>query len=403
MIYLMRIFIYILLFIGLINPASTYANVLGREAFQAIEKARTQLETGNYKDAQKQANKIIAASRTSDYERAIARQLLASALAAQDDYKGAIAVLKKIETSPALPLPLQNDVIYHLAQLYLSDDNAALAFSYLEKWFGRIKGKPAASAYALKAYVHFALEEWQAAHKAIATALKEQTSPPKNWLQIQIALYLTQEDYIQVRPILEQAVSLYATDKTLWQQLAAVYDALGEEALVFATYKNMHQQNMLESADEQVRMARLYLYHNNPLAAAHILETGLAAETIKKTDDHYGLLAQAYQLAREWEKSLAPLKQAALLSDKGAYYLQLGFAHSHNEEWQKAITAFEAALKKGVATPADTYLRLGLAYMQSGDDRAAIKALRRAGDDDALAAQAFQWIRIIEARLKNPN
>ena len=137
-----------------------------------------------------------------------------------------------------------------------------------------------------------------------------------------------------------------------------------------------------------------------PIKAAQILQTGLDNGSIEKTEKNYELLAQAYMHAREWSKSIAPLTIAAEKSDKGKFYAQLAQSHLQDEEWAKAEAAMEKALQKGgLEDEANSWLLLGIARARIEKYDAAIKAFRKAGDDDDIAKDAFRWIRSIEQRL----
>ena len=60
----------------------------------------------------------------------------------------------------------------------------------------------------------------------------------------------------------------------------------------------------------------------------------------------------------------------------------------------------EKALKKGgLDDEANSWLVLGIARARIEKYDEAIKAFRKAGDDDDVAKDAFRWIRSIERRL----
>ena len=59
----------------------------------------------------------------------------------------------------------------------------------------------------------------------------------------------------------------------------------------------------------------------------------------------------------------------------------------------------EALNKGGLDDEADNWLLLGIARTRLEKYDAAIRAFRKAGDDDDVAKDAFRWIRSIERRL----
>ena len=122
---------------------------------------------------------------------------------------------------------------------------------------------------------------------------------------------MQQERYGEARPILEDAALRWPSVKAFWQQLTAVYYEVKQEELAFVTQQIMHRQNMLKTSKELSSMGQLYLYHDIPIKAARVLQTGLDDGSIEKTEKNYELLAQAYMHAREWDKAIKPLTAAA--------------------------------------------------------------------------------------------
>ena len=199
---------------------------------------------------------------------------------------------------------------------------------------------------------------------------------------------------------MEDAALRWPGVKAFWQQLTAVYYEVDEEKLAFVTQQIMHRQKMLKTSKELSSIAQLYLYHDIPIKAAAVLQAGLDAGRIEKTEKNYELLAQAYMHAREWDKAISPLTAAAEKSDKGRFYEQLGQSYLQDEKWRDAEEAFVNALNKGgLRDAANTWLLLGITRTRVEKWDAAIAAFRKAGDDDETAKDAFRWIRSIERQL----
>ena len=182
--------------------------------------------------------------------------------------------------------------------------------------------------------------------------------------------------------------------------MTVIYYDANDEKLAFVAQQAMFVQGMLTTSKELSSMAQLFLYHGVPIKAAQILDKGLEDGTIEKTEKNYELLANAFMHSREWKKAVKPLTIAAEKSDKGTFYEQLGQSYLQDEKWKEASNALEKALDKGgLDDEANTWLLLGIARtrIEAFDD--AIKAFRKAGDDDDVAKDAFRWIRSIERRL----
>lgn len=382
------------------KPKTRRSEVLGKAAFQRIEEAQNLMTEEKYDEAFAPLQFVIDSERFKPYEKAVAIQTMGFIFAAKGDYENTIKTFERAIATGDLPPRVVNDLTYNLAQLNLAGDRPKKALALITQWMAAVEGEPAADAYGLKAQIHLILEDYPQAELAVRKALSKVEEPKQNWTRILLAVLLQQERYKEARPILEDAAARWPGVKAFWQQLTAVYYEGGDEKLAFVAQRAMHIQGMLTSSKELSGIAQLYLYHDVPIKAAEILQNGMDDGSIEKTEKNYELLAQSYMHAREWSKSIAPLTKAAEKSDKGKFYEQLAQSHLQDEEWAKAEAAMEKALKKGgLDDEANSWLVLGIARARIEKYDAAIKAFRKAGDDDDVAKDAFRWIRSIERRL----
>lgn len=382
------------------KPKTRRSEVLGKAAFQLIEQAQELMAEDKNDEAFVPLQKILDGDRFKPYEKAVAMQTMGFVHAAKDDYGKTIESFQRAIATGSLPPRVVSDLTYNLAQLNLAEQRPQQAKQLLAQWFAGLDKEPGPEPYALQAQIHLLLDDLTGAEQAIRKAMQKAEAPKQNWTRILLSILLQQERYGEARPVLEDAVERWPGVKTFWQQLAAVYYETNDEKLAFVAQQAMHVQGMLTGSKELTAMAQLYLYHNVPIKAANVLQTGMADGTIEKTEKNYETLAQAYMHAREWQKAIAPLTRAAELSDKGTHYQQLAQAHVQDEQWAKAEAALVKALDKGgLDKAADSWLLLGIARVRQDKYEPAIAAFRKAGDDDGLAADAFRWIRSIERRL----
>ena len=382
------------------KPRTTRSEVLGKVAFRYIEEAQNLLAEENYVEALEVLQGILDGPKFKPYEKAVATQTMGYVYAAQGNYTKTIDTFERALVSGNLPPRVANDLTYNLAQLYLAEDKPEKTLELITKWMQSIDGDPAAEAYALKAQTHLMLEQLAPAEKDIRKALSLIEEPKQQWTRVLLSILLQQERYKEARPILEDAVERWPSVKVFWQHLTSVYYEAEDEKLAFVARRAMHTQGMLKTSRELSSIAQLFLYHDVPIKASEILQAGMDDGSIEKTEKNYELLAQAYMHAREWSKSVAPLTSAAEKSDAGRFYAQLAESYVQDEEWGKAETALVKALDKGgLDNEANSWLLLGIARTRIENYEAAIKAFRKAGDDDELAKDAFRWIRSIERRL----
>lgn len=382
------------------KPKTRRSEVLGKNAFKRIEQAQELMAEEQYEKAFNAVQGILDGERFKPYEKAVALQTMGVIHAAQGNYAKTIEAFEAAVAGGHLPPRMVSQLRYNLAQLYLAEGQTRKAEQLLTQWFAALDGEAAPEAYGLKAQVHLILDELTQAEQAVRKALSKVETPKQNWTRILLAVLLQQERLQEARPILEDAVERWPDVKVFWQQLTAIYYEADEDKLAFVAHRAMHIQGMLTSSKELSVMAQLYLYHNVPIKAAQILQTGMDSGKIEKSEENYDLLAQAYMHSREWSKSIAPLTKAAEKSDKGRFYEQLAQSYLQDEKWGQAEAALEKALKKGgLDDEANSWLLLGISRTRLGKYDAAIKAFRKAGDDDDVAKDAFRWIRSIERRL----
>ena len=382
------------------KPKGRRSQVLSKRAFAIVEDAQNRLAEEDYIGALSLLQQIRDGAKFSAYEKAVALQTEGFVHADQGNYAKTIQAFEKAANSGDLPPRVVSDLIYNLAQLNLAEGRSARALDYITRWFATVEGEPTADAYGLKAQIHLVMGDLAAAEQTVRKALSKVEEPRQNWTRLLLSVLLQQERYGEARPILEDAALRWPSVKAFWQQLTAVYYEVKQEELAFVTQQIMHRQNMLKTSKELSSMAQLYLYHDIPIKAARVLQTGLDDGSIEKTEKNYELLAQAYMHAREWDKAIKPLTAAAEKSDKGRFYEQLGQSYLQDEKWRDAEQAFVKALEKGgLRDAANTWLLLGITRTRVEKWDAAIAAFRKAGDDDETAKDAFRWIRSIERQL----
>lgn len=382
------------------KPATRRSQVLGKNAFRLIEQSQELMGEENYDAALASLQTILDGKNFKPYEKAVALRTMGYAYAGKEDYDATIASFEKAMATGELAPGVVSDLTYGLAQLHLAKERPRKALQLVDRWFALQDKEPGGEPFALKAQIHMTLDELRPAETAIRKALSKVDKPKQQWTRILLAVLLQEDRYAEARPVLEDAVQIWPDVKVFWQQLTAVYYQQEDEKLAFVAQRAMHVQNMLVSSKELSSMAQLYLYHGIPIKAAEVLQSGLDGERIEKSEKNYDLLARAYMQAREWDKAVAPLTKAAEMSDKGKYYVQLAQSHVQNEDWAAGENALVKALDKGgLENEADSWLLLGIARTRLEKYDAAIKAFRKAGDDDELAKDAFRWIRSVEQRL----
>jgi tetratricopeptide (TPR) repeat protein len=211
-----------------------------------------------------------------------------------------------------------------------------------------------------------------------------------------LSLRIEREEYAKARPVLEQLTNLYPK-KVYWMQLAAVYGELGQENESLAALELAYQQGLLDRDEELRRLAQLYLYHDLPYLGARVMEKGLADGTIAQDSEAYEILANGWMRAREFDRAIEPLTEAASAASDGELYLRLGQAFAEKEDWGAAADALRRAIEKGgLEEPGAANLLLGVALFNQEQLESARPYFARAAQRDKTRKDAELWLKLVD-------
>ena len=148
-------------------------------------------------------------------------------------------------------------------------------------------------------------------------------------------------------------------------------------------------------------LANLYLLHGLPYKAAVVLEKEINDNIVDANERTLRLLSQAWYQAREDEKAIPPLKQAAEMSEDGELYVRLAQAYINLEQWSEAATAVQRGLKIGGLKRVDTAnIMLGMALFNQKRLEQARRAFASAAQYDRSKRAASQWIAYVDSEIK---
>jgi len=333
--------------------------------------------------------------RLNPYERALVYRLLAFVAYTAADYDAAIANFEKVLAEEILPVRDESKIRFNIAQIHASLQQWPETLAALDRW-ERYAEAPDPLAHYLRGIAYYQLEDLDSALAWAQKAVDLSPDPPEGWLQLLAGLYVQKEDFEKATPILEELVVRFAK-RQYWVQLSLIYGARDDYRHSLAVQQVAYLQGFLIEDKELRRLARSYLYSNLPYPAAKVLEKGLAEGKIERDADAYELLANSWIAAREYEKSLEPLRQAAELSKDGNLYVRLGQVHMQREEWAKATEMLQKAVEKGgLKNAGNTQLLLGICYYNDQRVDQARSSFARARQHEATREAADRWIEHIE-------
>lgn len=365
-----------------------------RRISRYLESAAKDLDRGEPEEATETLGRLNP-SRLNPYERALVFRLMAFLAYTNTDYPTAIEYFEKVLAEEILPVRDESRIRFNVAQIHASLQEWNEALAALDRWEVYAEAPDPLANY-LRAIAHYQLGDLDASLAWAEKAVDLSPSPPEGWLQLLAALYVQREDYTNAAPVLEELVVRFPK-RQYWVQLSLIYGARDDYRASLAAQQVAYLQGFLVDDKELRRLARSYLYASLPYPAAKVLETGLEEGTIERDKEALEMLANSWIAAREYDKSLPPLREAAELAKDGNLYVRLGQVFMQREDWGQATQILQKAIAKGgLKNPANTQLLLGICYYNDERVDQARSSFARARQDAATREAADRWITHIE-------
>ncbi|MEO0973465.1 MAG: hypothetical protein AAFX85_10260 [Pseudomonadota bacterium] len=329
----------------------------------------------------------------------------------QENYKGAKRAYENVLKQDP-PEALQTSTTYTLAQLSFVTEDYDGAVRYLQQWF-RVAINPGPEPYILLCqgmYQQAAALSGSAAKKryqeaiqpcldGIALAKQRGTEVRENWYLLLRTFYYELNDFPQMLGVLETLITTWPK-KEYWIQLSGVYGELGQEKNQLAAYEIAYKQGFLTRGSEVVTLAQLFLQAEVPYKAAKILEDGIDKGMVESNERNNRLLAQAWMLAAEDDKAIAPLQRAAALTRGGEMDYRLAQTYFNLDQYDDAVSAARDALNKGgLKRPDSVNVLLGMSLFNEKDYQGSLRAFREARNDDRSKKLADQWITHVNSEI----
>jgi len=396
---------------GPIKPKTKRVQAMNKPAYEALTAAQAAIEIKDYLEADRVLREALAIRRINEYEQASVWQTYAYLYAEQENYLGAIDAFRRSidvsdpEQGKGLPYAQVVQTMYNLGQLYMVIERFQDAVNMLERW-RQVAESVTSPSLALIATAYFQLENYDRAIPLIIEAIDISPNPREQWYQLLLAMYFEKEDYPRAGELLEVMVGLFPTVKTYWMQLAAIYGELEREKESFSVFVMAHKQGFFLEDREFVRLARLYMFHDNPIKGADVMKECFDKKICPRNSENLEVLANAQFNSREYEGAIGPLKEAALKSKKGKLSLRLGQAYLQSEEWKESEIAFEQALKKTGLTAVEKgelWMLLGIAELEQKKYQQAIGSMQQATTFKKTKDDATKWIRFIQQQVAAEN
>lgn len=376
---------------------------MSQQVFEQLTEIQQMVEAKDYASGHQAINELLGKDNLTAYERAQVHNLSAYTYYLQERYPEAIRAYQRVLAEPELPEALQLSTMKTLAQLQFTVEDYPKALETVQRLMAVVP-EPAADVYMLLGQAHFQMQNYREALEPIKTAIdmysEQGRVPRENWLLLLRVCYYELGDFPNMIEVLKDLIAYYPKD-TYVLTLAGVYSELGETKKQLALTEVLYEKGFLSNPTHIVNLANLYLLHEAPYKAAVLLEKEMASNRVEKDVRTLRLLSQAWYTAREDEKAIPPLRQAAELSGDGELFVRLAQAHINLEQWDQAATAIQRGLRLGGISREDTaHVMLGMALFNQKKLSLARDAFQNALSDNRSRRTAQQWIQYVDSEIK---
>lgn len=389
------------------QPQTRRADAVSKTVHDKILVAQDAGQSNDHATAISILTSILASNRLSDYERSVVNQYLGYAYHAAGDIASAIRAFEEVLLTPELNPRNRNTLLYTLAQLCTVNEQYGAALGFIDSWF-ELESEPRPEAFILRAQILYHLGRFRDMVAPIETALSvaraRDIDAKENWYALLAFGYFQQENYAGIRDVNKILLEKWPK-KQYWLYLANAYRELQDDTSLLIAYDVLYLQGLLRSESELVTLAQLYLQDNLPFEAGIVLTAAIDDGQVRRTAGNLRLLSQAWSLAQEHERAIAPLEAAAALEDDGDLYIRLANAQLSLGRHRECADAVRHGLEKGnLRNPDHARISLGICLYNLHDYVAARRAFRGAADSERSKTTAYQWIRTIDddlARLQH--
>ena len=379
---------------------------LRNKVYEKLAEAQAAAEAKDLAGAAKILDEMLAGRRDNElnsYELANVYNLYAFIHYSREDYTSALQAYENVVSQPDIPLAMEINTRYTIAQLYFVQEQWKRGIDALLQWFS-MTDNPPENAYVLLAQGYYQLKDYDKSLKNVEIAINmykgKDKIPKEQWYNLARFLYFEKNDVNRTVDMLEELLTHYPK-KQYWVQLSHMYGEQKKETEQLAAMETAYVQGMLDKGTEQVTMAYLYLNRDVPYKAAKVLDKGINDGSVEKNSKNYEILGNAWRQAQEIDKAIPAMEEAAERSDSGELYARLGNIYLDGDQNQKAISAINKGLSRGgVKRPDNARLVLGMAYFNTKQYAKAREAFQAAGRDKRSAQYATQWIKYMDAELE---
>jgi tetratricopeptide (TPR) repeat protein len=365
--------------------------------YTGLKKAEALISKKSYQQAEQKLKALLVDIDQNSYSQATVLRSLSSVYALKGKYSQAAKTLSSCLDLNVLPDDQRQRATLNLGQLYMTTKQYAQAISTVEPYLAN-NTKLDSTINVLIANAYAQLKHYRKALTYIKKAISASKNPQASWYQLNLVIYFELKQYSSAAKLLTTLIQMYPDNKKYWVQLSSVYQQLEQYKKAVVVKQLSYKKGFIDTERELLSLANLLLYINSPYKAAQLIHTEITQKNIHNNAKNWETLANAWILAKEFDKAIKTLETASKLNQKGDIDQKLGQIYVQQEKWNLAIKTLIKALNKGgLKNIGDAYLLLGMSYYELKQIKAAEKAFLSATKYRKNNKAALQWLNYIKS------
>lgn len=342
------------------------------------------------------------------YDRATALEIRGQLYFQNDNIEGAIRDFNEALQLDVLPSEREKNLVRGIAQLYYLSERFTDAIRFMEEFVREFPQEAEANDYFIIAGAYAQNDNFRGARGPAERALQlhkaSGAEPNEQFYSILNLIYSELGLSAERLRLLEDMVGLFPSNSSYWGQLAGLYSEQGRNADALAVLEVSYKAGLITDENRIVTLAQFYYDQDNPYRGARLLESEMQAGNVNRDLDNLELLAQLWAAAREQDKAIEILTEAAPRREDGGLYYQLGQSYLADERYELAIRNLRAAISRGGLSDREignARVLIGTAlFQQDSESKEARQAAReefvRAARVETSARTANDWITYID-------
>jgi tetratricopeptide (TPR) repeat protein len=383
------------LFVALMLAIGAWAAEGGMlpETYEMLESVQDLMADQRYGEASTQLKAAADRLQRRPYDLAFVHHTHAYVHLAQERYPQAAEQFERALALDRLPVETTAGTLIALAQIYQLLEAPQKSIAILKQWQALEGIEQAAIGFLLLASAHLDLGQYEKAYTPLKAAIARKSPPPESWQQTLAALTMQLGRYDEAIALYQMLLDRSGPKKgRYWLGLASAYLMKEAPKSALDALQSALQAGVLDQPGSYKQLWHLQMAHGVPMRAARLIEKALEKGQIEESAKQYEMLFHAYRLAREHNRSLNALEQAARLEPTPERLKRLSQVAVDNSDYGRAIAAIEQALSGEPQNPGGLWSLKGVALFESGETQAAIAAFEKAAEYEKSAASARRWL-----------